>query len=169
MALLCFLPAVAKFSGLGTLSFFAQLPAIDFPAIVTYLSIVLFISAIPLTWGMYSNIKKGGCRSEDHTVVLLKSGPYRIVRHPQAVSWSVFLATVPLILSGLIPFTILSVIGIVEIIAFHYYWTVKEERELNIPKWGDGYRQYMKEVPRFNVLLGLWRWIRGRRLYSSPS
>lgn len=162
--ILCFLPAIARGTGLGILSFFAQLPAIEFPAIVICLSILLFIVMIPLTaWGMYFNFKKGGCRSEDHTVMLLKSGPYGIVRHPSGVAWSVFFATGPIILSGMVSFTILSVIGIVEIIAYHYYGSVVEERKLNIPKWGDKYRKYMKEVPRFNFILGIWRWAMRKR------
>jgi hypothetical protein len=58
--ILCFLPAIARGTGLGILSFFAQLPAIEFPAIVVYLSIILFIVMIPLTaWGMYFNSKRG--------------------------------------------------------------------------------------------------------------
>lgn len=162
--ILCFLPAVAKFSGLGILSFFAQLPAIRFPSIVIDLSIASFIVVIPLTaFGMYFNTKKGGCRSEDHTVMFLNSGPYRIVRHPSGVAWSVFFAMAPIILSGVVPFTILSVVGIVEIIAYHYYGCMVEERTLNVPKWGGEYRQYMKEVPRFNFILGIWRWGKRRK------
>jgi len=30
-------------------------------------------------------------------------------------------------------------------------------------KWGDDYRQYMKEVPRFNFILGLLRRITSKR------
>jgi protein-S-isoprenylcysteine O-methyltransferase Ste14 len=161
--ILCFLPAIARGTGLGILSFFAQLPAIEFPAIVVYLSIILFIVMIPLTaWGMYFNSKSGGCRSEDHTVILLKSGPYGIVRHPSGVAWAIFFATAPIILSGVVPFTILSVVAIVGIIAYHYYGCVVEERELDIPKWGDEYKQYMMEVPRFNFINGLWN-LRGRK------
>jgi protein-S-isoprenylcysteine O-methyltransferase Ste14 len=40
-----------------------------------------------------------------------------------------------------------------------------EERRLNIRKWGDAYRQYMKEVPRWNIALGLVRLGRKRRLH----
>jgi protein-S-isoprenylcysteine O-methyltransferase Ste14 len=115
---LCFLPAIAKGPGKGIeiLSFFAQLPAIEFPPIVIYLSIAFFVAMIPLAvWHFYFNFKKGGCRSEDHTVILLKNGPYGIVRHPAGVSWTVFFATVPIILSGIVPFTILSAIAIVEL------------------------------------------------------
>ena len=155
--ILCFLPAVAKGLKIEILSFFAQLPATEFPAIVIYLSIVLFVAAIPLVaWFHYFNIKKGGCRCEDYTVILLKSGPYRIVRHPGTVSFTMFFVTIPIILSGVVPFTILSVIAIIEIIAFSYYECVREEKTLNIPKWGDEYRKYMKEVPRFNFIKGLW-------------
>lgn len=162
--ILCFLPAVAKASHLDILSFFAQLPAIRFPSIVIYLSIAFFIAAIPLTaFGIYFNSKKGGCRSEDHTIIFLKNGPYSIVRHPSGVAWSIFFTTAPIILSGVVPFTILSAIGIVETIAYNYYGCIVEERTLNIPKWGDEYKQYMKEVPRFNFILGIWRWTKRRK------
>ena len=156
--ILCFLPAIAKGTGIEILSLFARLPAMEFPPIVIYLSITLFIAMIPLAvWGFYFNSKKGGCGSEDHTVILLKNGPYGIVRHPAGVSWTVFFATAPLILSGVVPFTILSAIAIVEIISISYYGCAWEEKTLDILKWGDEYRQYMKEVPRFNFILGLWR------------
>ena len=155
--ILCFLPAIAKATDIGILSFFAQLPAIEFPPIVIYLSIAFFIAMIPLAVSQYYfNSRKGGCRSEDHTVILLKNGPFGIVRPPGVFSWTVFFATAPIILSWAVPFTLLSVIGIVEIIAYSYYGCVVEERKLDIPKWGDEYLQYMKEVPRFNFIKGLW-------------
>lgn len=161
--ILCFLPAAAKGTGIGILSFFAQLPTIEFPAIVIYLSIILFIAAIPLgAWFTYDQNKKGGCGSEDHTVILLKNGPHAIVRHPLAVPWTMPFVTIPVILSGAAPFTILSMIAIVELIVVSYYGCVVEERTLNIPKWGDEYREYMKEVPRLNFILGIWRWARRR-------
>lgn len=161
--ILCFLPKFAKDTGIGILSFLAQLPAIEFPAIAIYLSIVLFIAAIALgAWFTYDQIKKGGCGSEDHTVILLKNGPHAIMRHPLAVPWTVLFVTIPVILSGVVPFTILSVIATVGIIAISYYGCVVEERTLDIPKWGDDYRQYMKEVPRFNFILGIWNLIKKR-------
>jgi protein-S-isoprenylcysteine O-methyltransferase Ste14 len=155
--ILCFLPVFARETGLGFLSFFAQLPAIQFPAIVVYLSIILVIVMIPfMAWFMYSNIKKGGCGAEDHTVILLKSGPYAMVRHPGVVSFTIIFVAIPVILSGVVPFTILSVIATVGIAAYHYYACAVEERTLDIPKWGEEYLQYMKEVPRFNLIKGIW-------------
>jgi protein-S-isoprenylcysteine O-methyltransferase Ste14 len=63
----------------------------------------------------------------------------------------------PIMVSEYVPFTFLSVIAIVGIFALHYHTSIKEEKMLDIPKWGDEYRQYMKEVPRWNFILGLWR------------
>lgn len=51
---------------------------------------------------------------------------------------------------------VLSVIAMVEIVALSYHTSIKEERELNIKKWGDEYRRYMGEVPRWNFIKGLW-------------
>jgi len=153
-AVLCFLPTIAKHSGLGILSFFAQLSTIKFPSIVIYLSIAPFIAAIPpAISSMRYRIRRGGCHSEDDTVILLKSGLYRIVRHPTDAAFTIFFITLPIILSQYIPFTILSIIGLILIIALNYYTSVDEEK-LNIKKWGDEYRQYMKEVPRWNVIRG---------------
>ncbi len=33
----------------------------------------------------------------------------------------------------------------------------RKEDDFNLRKWEDEHRQYMKEVPRFNFILGLWR------------
>jgi protein-S-isoprenylcysteine O-methyltransferase Ste14 len=68
----------------------------------------------------------------------------------------------PIMLSEYVPFTPLSVIAIVEIFALHYHASIKEEKMLDMPKWGDEYRQYMKEVPRWNFIKGLWN-LRKRR------
>jgi protein-S-isoprenylcysteine O-methyltransferase Ste14 len=120
-AILCFLPSVAKLPNLDFLSFLTQLPTIEFPLVVIYIAAILFIAVIPLTAsGMYSNVKHGGCRSEDHTIILLKKGAYRIMRHPSHLAWSIFFTTLPIMLSEYVPFTPLSVIAIVVIFALHY-------------------------------------------------
>jgi protein-S-isoprenylcysteine O-methyltransferase Ste14 len=47
-------------------------------------------------------------------------------------------------------------------IVYIYVASYLEEKE-NIEKWGDEYRQYLREVPRFNILLGVWRHIRRKK------
>ena len=65
-------------------------------------------------------------------------------------------------MSEYIPFTILSATGVVIATAFYYYTIVVEE-EVNIGKWDDRYKQYMKEVPRLNFIKSLWNIIKTRR------
>ena len=154
----CFLPWLWGLWRLRFWGFLTQLPRYIFPPSVTYLAVALFLAAIPLTaWGMYYNRVHGGCKSEDHTVLLQSSGPYALIRHPSNLAWSVFFITIPIFLSRYIPFTALSVVGIVGIVIFHYYVSVKEERELDLEKWGEAYQQYMMRVPRWNILLSLVR------------
>jgi len=154
--ILCFLPAIAKYSGLEVLSFLVRLPTIKFPAIIIYLAIAFFVAAIPLTVsGVRCNIKKGGCHSEDETIILLREGPYKVLRHPSHLAWTVFFVTIPIFISKWVPFTILSIVGIVQFIALSYHTSLKEEKELDLEKWGDEYRQYMVEVPRWNFIKGL--------------
>ena len=153
----CFLPGFAEHQGLEVLSFFAQLPAIEFPMVVIYLSLVLFITMILLAVSQYYyNSKKGGCGHEDHTVILLKTGPYGIVRHPGVVSWTFCFVAVTIIISNHVSFTILSVAGNIVLIVFCYWSCLVEEKELDLKKWGDEYREYMKEVPRWNFIKGIW-------------
>jgi len=106
-------------------------------------------------------IKKGGCRSDDHTVILLKEGAYRILRHPEGFVGLIWFITAPIILNlFVIPFTVLSVLG-EAVIVLALFLQTKQEEEFNILKWGDGYRQYMKEVPRWNIFGGLWNLRKG--------
>lgn len=156
------LPAVSKQFKLDFLAFFAQLPSISFPAVVIYISLAIgFLGILVGIWATRMHYKKGGL-NHDETVILFKDGPYQVMRHPASVVMllPIFL---PLILSPVIPFTILSVAAIILMIVYLYYGCYLEEKKLDIPKWGDEYLQYMKEVPRFNFILGLWRWKKRKR------
>ena len=157
----CFLPWIAEKTGWDVLDFSIGLPRYTFPPIIIYLALGFFLLAMALTiWGMHFNKNRGGCQTEDHTVFLLMSGPYALLRHPSHLTWSVFFITIPIFLSPYLPFTLLSVVGIVGIVAFHYFISIREEQALNLRKWGDAYQAYMRKVPRWNILLGLWRHIR---------
>jgi len=78
------------------------------------------------------------------------------MRHPGGVTMMLPIL-LPIILSAYVPFSPLSVAAIITMIVYVYYSCLLEEKKLDIPKWGDEYRQYTKEVPRFNFILGLWR------------
>ncbi len=142
--------------------FSAQLLVIHFPAILIYISIVLLaIGTFWGIWGIHLHRTRGGLEKIDEAIILYKEGAYRIIRHPQAFGFIIWLILLPVILSPYVPFTILSIAAIITMIVYLYYGCYLEEK-LDVEKWGDEYRQYMKEVPRFNFIKGLWN-LRERR------
>jgi protein-S-isoprenylcysteine O-methyltransferase Ste14 len=150
------LPFVSSQLKLDFLAFFAQLPSISFPAIVIYISVAIGVFGILIgIWVSRMHSKMGGL-NHDETVILLKEGPYGVMRHP-ATLYMILPILLPIILSTYIPFTLLAVGAIVTMIVYVYYSCLLEEKKLDIPKWGNEYLQYMKDVPRFNFILGLWR------------
>lgn len=135
--------------------FSAQLPAIHFPLVIISISIVLSALGMFLgIWATRMHYKRGGL-NHDETVILLKEGPYRVMRHVGGVAMMLPIL-LPIILSAYVPFSPLSVAAIITMIVYVYYSCLLEEKKLDIPKWGDEYLQYMKEVPRFNFIKGLW-------------
>ena len=150
------LPFVSSQLKLDFLAFFAQLPSISFPDIVIYISVAIGILGILIgIWVSHMHSKMGGL-NHDETVILLKEGPYGVMRHP-ATGYMILPILLPIILSTYISFTPLAVAAIITMIVYVYYSCLLEEKKVDIPKWGDEYRQYMKEVPRFNFIIGLWR------------
>jgi len=157
--ILCY---ITFFAEVWHLSFFAplfQLPTIIFPETVRYLAIILLIlTFVGLVHTTYLRATKGGSgwKGESETVILVREGPYAIVRHAAVLTFSGFFTFLTVILSPYVPFNPLSVIGNILFFLACYYSCVEGDT-LNMLKWGDEYRQYMKEVPRVNFVLGLWR------------
>ena len=143
--------------------FSAQLLAIPLPAIVIYISLALVaIGTFFLVWAMRSHRKRGGLKKADETIIFYKEGPYCIIRHPEAFGGIMWPILLPIILSPYVLFTPLSIAAIIMMIVYLYYGCYLEEK-LDIDKWGDEYLQYMKEVPRFNFIKGLWNLRKKRR------
>jgi len=122
--------------------------------------ITLTVSAVFGWLPIFAFRKKGGVskgRSYIQTTVLVDSGIYAVVRHPQ------FLAGILLSLA-LVLITqhwLIAVIGVVAMV-LNYRIALKADQEL-IGKFGDAYRRYMQKVPRMNFLLGLMRLLRRRK------
>ena len=166
--LLCFLPFMARFTGLDALRFFAGLPSIYFSDTVIYatVAVVLFLNVLGF-YGLYLRTKKGGTRSEDEPIILLREGPYAIMRHPNGFAFTLLFPMFTVAASGIVPFTFLSIVGNILFFIGAFYLVTLGEDELNLLKWGDEYRRYMQEVPRFNFILGAWRWIKRRSARAS--
>ena len=138
-----------------------RLPRIHFLPIVIYISLAIGLLGILLCILVTRMHYKRGGLNHDETVILIKDGPYSVMRHPAGVGMMLPIL-LPIILSAYIPFSSLSVAAIITMIVYVYYSCLLEERKLDILKWGDEYLQYMKEVPRFNFIKGLWN-LRKRR------
>jgi len=143
-----------------------RLPRIHFPPIVIYISLAIGLLGILVgIWASRMHYKRGGLK-HDETVILFKEGPYRVMRHP-AVLVMMMPILLPIILSAYVPFSPLSVAAIITMIVYVYHGCLLEEKKLDIPKWGDEYLQYMKEVPRFNFILGIWKWAKRRSVAAN--
>ena len=94
------------------------------------------------------------------TLIFYQEGLFRVMRHPGVTGTMIWVILLPIIAGPIVSFTYLS-IGAIAINIIRLPWGIRMEEKLSIAKWGDEYRQYMKEVPRFNFILGLWR-LRGR-------
>lgn len=104
--------------------------------------------------------KKGGVgkgRSYVHTSVLVNTGLYAIVRHPQYTAGILFSLALILVSQT----WIVAVIGLVCIVLM--YLDILEADKHEIQKFGDEYRRYMKKVPGTNFMLGVLRLLRNKR------
>jgi protein-S-isoprenylcysteine O-methyltransferase Ste14 len=104
--------------------------------------------------------RRGGVsngQSYIHTTILVDSGIYAVVRHPQYLSFMLLNTGLMLVAQhGLI-----TVLGVAAI-GLDYRIALEADREA-IVKFGDDYRLYMDRVPRVNFLTGLVRLLRHRK------
>jgi len=155
LAALWLLPAIARWTGWGFLRFFAGLARLDFPIGVILGAVVLFVAAVTLEAKLVSlRQKQGGCQDAHETVIIVRDGPYGVVRHPGYLAEMVYFSTLPIVLSEWVPFTILAALCIVVAMALCVY-LIRVEDRFNLKKWGKEYRQYMAEVPAVNFVKGL--------------
>ena len=92
------------------------------------------------------------------TTVVVESGTYGIVRHPQYLG-AILTVCASIMISQ---HWLLVLIGIF-IVGVTPRW-IREEEESLVAKFGDAYKQYMKQVPRVNFVLGVVRLLRRRRI-----
>jgi protein-S-isoprenylcysteine O-methyltransferase Ste14 len=157
LAALWLLPGIAQWTGWRFLRFLAELPRVDFSIGVIVTGAGLFVVAIALEAILVSiRQKRGGCRDAHETVVLVRDGPYAVIRHPGYLAEMVYFSALPVVVSKWVPFTVLTALCIVVAIASCAY-LIRVEDRFNLRKWGETYRQYMAEVPAVNFVKGLGR------------
>jgi len=108
--------------------------------------------------------RKGGVQqgsSYIHTTILVDTGLYAIVRHPQYLSWILFA------IAGMLLFQhyIVIILGL-PIIPLTYIDLLRADEQLQ-KKFGYAYTEYMHKVPRANIVLGIFRWIKRKKKISN--
>lgn len=106
--------------------------------------LLLFFSVYPVTAGFILLKSEGKPDSNfENTSVLVKSGIYRHIRHPLYLS--IFLLGTGIMLK--LPGTVQIVLGVINMLAI--FFTAKIEEKEMIARFGDEYRDYMKETRMF--------------------
>ncbi len=114
----------------------------------------------------YEFRKKGGAPKGEsivHTTVVVDSGVYAAVRHPQYFGFILFVFA--LVLMSQHWLSIFS--GVVGSALF--YLDILREEQMSIVKFGDEYKRYMQKVPRMNIVLGIIRLLKHRTKRSISS
>ena len=88
------------------------------------------------------------------TTRVVDSGLYSIVRHPQYLGYILFMATFSLLAQRMLV-TCLAILAV----ALMYLSAAAEESECS-ERLGEPYREYLRRVPRFNILAGVFRRLR---------
>jgi protein-S-isoprenylcysteine O-methyltransferase Ste14 len=121
---------------------------------------LLVFSIILILLAGYEFMMKGGAPEGEnlvHTTVLVDSGVYAVVRHPQYLGFILFVfALVVMSQHWLSVFS--GVMG-----SALFYKDVLREEQMSIVKFGDEYKRYMQKVPRMNPLLGVMRLLNKKR------
>ena len=115
--------------------------------------ITIALGIVFVSWSSKSR-KKGQIRGSISKEALVESGIYAFVRHPE------FLGHI-LIISALVIISqhwISLIIGVILVILLCF--AMIEEEKRNIEKFGEAYKDYMKRVPRINLVLGIMRKMR---------
>ena len=90
-------------------------------------------------------LKRRGKPSEnfENTTILVKTGVYSLIRHP--LYFSLFLLGTGIMMKDITPLTIL--LGAINLTAI-WFTAMMEEKEM-IEKFGEPYKEYMKETKMF--------------------
>jgi len=130
-------------------------PNLRILGVVILLAAPVFIFPPFFLLSKYGNKKAGKIYMQPGDVV--DQGLYAILRHPQYLGY--------MMLSGGFGFLsqnlIILFLAILSIIFFSLQ-AIKEE-EYCLDCFGKSYRDYLRRVPRFNIILGIWRVLRGKK------
>ena len=129
--------------------------------VVMYIGVAIWWFAVILAWlPIFILKRKGGVpngKSFVRTTVIVESGLYSIIRHPQYMSGILFSFSLILISQN----WVIAAMSVV-IITLSYIDILNADKH-EVEKFGDAYKDYMEKVPRINFLLGIIKLLRRRK------
>jgi protein-S-isoprenylcysteine O-methyltransferase Ste14 len=137
-------------AGIYLLSGVSQIPILAYLGVGLYVLSGIIFGGFPVfEFRKKGEVRKG--KSYIHTTMIVDTGIYSIVRHPQYVTFILWA------IAGMLLFQhwIIILLGI-PIFPLTYIDLIKADKE-SIEKFGDDYKVYMKKVPRANFILGIIR------------
>ena len=117
--------------------------------------IILAFGIIFLLWSSKSR-KKGHAEGIGRES-LVESGMYAFVRHPEFLGHILIIFALVIISQHWISLIVGAILIVLLCLA------MIEEEKRNIEKFGDAYRDYMKRVPRINLIAGIIKQIHSKR------
>lgn len=148
------LPFLAICTGWPSLSPLANMPRITFPPTANTFAAILFVASLILEAKVTSLRSRLGGVDAHESLIVVREGPYTVMRHPGYFSEIIYFSVLPVVLSSWIPFTAMAFIYILVVTSIPVY-LIRVEDSFNVRKWGDEYREYMDEVPAINFFKGL--------------
>ncbi len=112
------------------------------------IGLALYIPAAFFIIGAFIGLHTKGKPTDswEHTTLIIRSGVFRIVRHPLYFGTAIWTVALMLVFQS-IPSAILGIVCIICL------WTAsRKEDDFNLQKFGDEYRGYMDEIPMWNLL-----------------
>ena len=103
---------------------------------------ILIFGVFMVSWSIISRKREIG---------FVSNGIYAFVRHPEFLGHMLIISSLALLTQHLFSFIVGGVL------IFLLYLAMVEEEKENLEKFGDSYREYMRGVPRVNLILGVLR------------
>jgi len=155
-ALLAWLASVVTVSVIVATQF---LPCSGDPALRGAGVCLLLPAGVLIFWPLYLLAKRGGREGRGYVQAgcVVRRGPYAVARHPQYLGYTL-LSWGFALLSGHWLALVLAAAGS----ALFCLQALQEERYC-LDRFGEPYERYRRRVPRYNVVLGIVRLLRGGR------
>ena len=131
----------------------ADIQALKITGLILFLPSAFFVIVPIVTLEHRGKSKKSASPlfAPSEATIMLETGIFKMIRHPLYFGTALWSFALILILQSVLSL----ILGGGAIFCF---WTASQkEDELNVRKFGDRYREYMKKVPRWNILKGIRR------------